>query len=171
MNKRIKNKINKRDKGLTAPQIKIIKGLMSPSKFKKFMNDWYWWDYAYIVDLIYYTQENSTVTLKQLSGLEDSLDGVDYINPKMSVHEINNLLWEKSQPYYDLVSKLDRKSAYLYGVILKYTARAYNVHGVSYDAGKTAKELIKASEMLKGNQLDAYINYAQENLRLNSWWD
>lgn len=171
MNKRIKKKSLTRKIGFTVPQLRVIKGLMSPDKFIEFKKNWYWWDYAYIVDLIYYTQESSPLTLEQLGDLEDSLDAVNDVTGKMSVHEINNILWANSQPYYDLVSKLDRNSAYLYGVILKYTARAYNVHGVAYEAGKTAKELRKASRMLKDYQLDAYINYAQEGFRLNSWWD
>lgn len=171
LNKRISKKHLTREIGFTKPQLKVIKGLMNTDKFKEFKKNWYWWDYGYIVDLLYYTQDDNQVTLEQLGELEDSLNGVGYVKPGMSIHEIENVLWEKSQPYYDLVSQLNRKSAYLYGIILKYMARAYNAHGVAEEAHKTAKELIKAGNMLENYQLDAYINYAQEGFRLNGWWD
>ena len=172
LNKRIKNKKAKHQTGLTKPQLKRIRSLMSPNKYHEFINNWHWWDSCYIMDLLYYVDDSKDREfLSRLGELEDDFDGVFIINPSDDEHTMLNKLWEVQEPYFELVSNLNASQAYLHGVILECSARAYNAHGHAVDSHRVANEMYKASKMLKDNAVSAYIEYVRENQRFQGWWD
>lgn len=172
LNKRITKKKASRSNGLTKPQLNRIRQLMPSEKYKQFTTKWFWWDYAYIIDLLYYVDpDKGKGFLAKLDDIEDEFDGIGHINPSDSVETIKYKLYKLQKPYFDLVRGLTPSQAYLYGLILECCARAYNAHGAAVDSPKVAKELIKASGLLKHNKVDEYINYASEDSRLQGWWD
>lgn len=172
LNKRIKNKKAKHQTGLTKPQLKRIRSLMSQNKYHEFTNNWNWWDFAYIMDLLYYVDETKDKAfLSRLEELEDNFDGILIFNSSEDRHTLLNRLWEAQEPYFELVRHLNASQAYLHGVILECVARAYNARGHAVGSHKVANEMYKASKMLKDNAVDAYIEYVRENQRFQGWWD
>lgn len=172
LNRRIKNKKTKHQTGLTKPQLKRIRSLMNQNKYHEFIDNWNWWDFAYIMDLLYYVDETKDKAfLSRLEELEDNFDGILIFNSSEDRYTLLNRLWEAQKPYFELVRHLNASQAYLHGVILECVARAYNAHGHAVDSHQVANEMYKASKMLKDNAVDAYIEYIRENQRFQGWWD
>ena len=68
LNRRIRNKKAKHQTGLTKPQLKRIRSLMGQNKYHEFINNWNWWDSAYIMDLLYYVDETKDKVFLSLIG-------------------------------------------------------------------------------------------------------
>lgn len=156
---------------------KALEQILSPKKFKEFEENFYWYDWEYLVELIYYVS-NKMDDIQEVIKIGDKIDEANFnIAPfkKQDGHidydALNAAIHKELNLYFNEIKKLSASELFNYGFILNLCATAYNKYGVAVTAHNVAKELQYASKLLMNNKVDEYIAFAKNNNRFMGWWD